>query len=78
MATEASTTAASSYNSATSNSMNGTAAAPRHIWIVTGPAGSGKTTVAEYLANQFGLPYIEGDKVGFVASSDYMTLTNAV
>jgi len=34
-----------------------------HIWIVTGPAGSGKTTVAQYLAKELSLPYVEGDDV---------------
>lgn len=34
-----------------------------HIWLVTGPAGCGKTTVAEYLAQALKLPYIEGDSV---------------
>ncbi|KAI5250354.1 shikimate kinase [Aureobasidium subglaciale] len=33
----------------------------RHIWIITGPAGCGKTSVAEYLATTFTLPYLEGD-----------------
>ncbi|THW81643.1 shikimate kinase [Aureobasidium pullulans] len=33
----------------------------RHIWIITGPAGCGKTSVAEYLASYFTLPYLEGD-----------------
>ncbi|KAI9730514.1 MAG: hypothetical protein M1834_005755 [Cirrosporium novae-zelandiae] len=33
----------------------------QHIWIITGPAGSGKSTVAQYLATELGLPYIEGD-----------------
>ncbi|KAJ6259465.1 hypothetical protein Dda_5102 [Drechslerella dactyloides] len=37
-------------------------AAPlRHIWIITGPAGCGKSSVAEYLAQALDLPYIEGD-----------------
>ena len=35
----------------------------RHIWIVTGPAGCGKTTVAEYLSKYYSLPYLEGDSV---------------
>jgi gluconokinase len=34
-----------------------------HIWILTGPAGSGKTTVARYLAKELSLPYVEGDDV---------------
>lgn len=40
-------------------------AAPKfhHIWLVTGPAGCGKSTVAEHLAETLGLPYLEGDEV---------------
>ncbi|OKL59928.1 hypothetical protein UA08_04649 [Talaromyces atroroseus] len=33
----------------------------QHIWIVTGPAGSGKTTVAKNLQAEMGLPFLEGD-----------------
>jgi len=33
----------------------------KHIFIVTGPAGCGKTTVAQYLANRYSLKYLEGD-----------------
>ncbi|KAI1156817.1 thermoresistant gluconokinase [Nemania diffusa] len=33
----------------------------RHIWLVTGPAGCGKTTVAQYLSKSLDLEYIEGD-----------------
>ena len=36
---------------------------PRHIWIIGGPAGTGKSTVAKYLAGQLDIPYIEGDDV---------------
>jgi gluconokinase len=32
-------------------------------WIITGPAGCGKTTVAKYLAKELSLPYVEGDDV---------------
>ncbi|KAF4123372.1 gluconokinase [Geosmithia morbida] len=32
-----------------------------HIWLVTGPAGCGKTTVASHLAKTLDLPYVEGD-----------------
>ena len=34
-----------------------------HIWLVTGPAGCGKSTVAEYIADALEMPYIEGDSV---------------
>ncbi len=34
------------------------------IWLVTGPAGSGKSTVAKHLAASLNYPYIEGDEVG--------------
>ena len=34
-----------------------------HIWIVTGPAGCGKTTVAQFLAQNLDFPYVEGDDV---------------
>ncbi|KAL1973425.1 hypothetical protein VTN31DRAFT_6060 [Thermomyces dupontii] len=33
----------------------------RHIWIVTGPAGCGKTTVCKGLNRDLGLPFLEGD-----------------
>jgi len=53
---------------ANSASINSTAAPStaavsqhRHIWIITGPAGCGKTSVAEYLASTFAMPYLEGD-----------------
>jgi hypothetical protein len=41
----------------------------RHIWIITGPAGCGKTSVAEYLATTFAMPYLEGDSVSLFPSS---------
>lgn len=40
--------------------------AHRHIWLVTGPAGCGKTTVAEYVAHALKIPYLEGDNVSIV------------
>ena len=42
----------------------------RHIWIITGPAGCGKTSVASYLAENFSLPYLEGDSVSISAVLD--------
>lgn len=35
----------------------------QHIWVITGPAGCGKTTVGQGLAKELDLPYIEGDDV---------------
>lgn len=45
--------------------VNGAVASPpqRHMWIITGPAGCGKTTVAQFLAKELSIPYIEGDDV---------------
>lgn len=34
-----------------------------HIFIVTGPAGCGKSTVAKFLADRYGFEYVEGDDV---------------
>lgn len=34
-----------------------------HIFIVTGPAGCGKSTVAKFLAERYAFEYIEGDDV---------------
>jgi len=34
----------------------------RHIWLITGPAGCGKSTVAQFIAKAMNLPYIEGDE----------------
>jgi len=33
-----------------------------HIWLVTGPAGCGKSTVAQFIAKAMDLPFIEGDE----------------
>lgn len=33
------------------------------MWIITGPAGCGKSTVAQYLSKELSIPYIEGDDV---------------
>lgn len=37
--------------------------AHHHIWLVTGPAGCGKTMVASHLADALNIPYVEGDEV---------------
>ena len=45
----------------------------KHLFIVTGPAGCGKTTVAEFLADWSSLPYLEGDDVRPPTSSPRQT-----
>jgi Cytidylate kinase len=42
----------------------------QHIWIITGPAGSGKSTVAKGLQEELQLPFLEGDDVSGAASPD--------
>jgi len=43
-----------------------------HIFIVTGPAGCGKSTVAKFLADQFSLCYVEGDEYHPVSNIEKM------
>ncbi|KAI5926845.1 P-loop containing nucleoside triphosphate hydrolase protein [Camillea tinctor] len=43
-----------------------------HIWLVTGPAGCGKSTVAKHLSEALNLPYIEGDEFHPQANIDKM------
>lgn len=53
-------------NGVTSNGAMSTAessAKTQHIWLVTGPAGCGKSTVAKHIADSLHLPFIEGDEV---------------
>ena len=58
---------------------NGTAirnaqpAKEHHIWLVTGPAGCGKSTIAKFLANTLHWPYIEGDEYHPKANVDKMS-----
>lgn len=37
------------------------------IFVVGGPAGTGKSTIASYLSQKLDIPYLEGDDVGCVA-----------
>ncbi|KAL4881556.1 P-loop containing nucleoside triphosphate hydrolase protein [Aspergillus karnatakaensis] len=45
----------------------------QHIWVVTGPAGSGKSTVGRYLQQQLGVPFLEGDDYHPAANKDKMS-----
>jgi len=47
----------------TSSTIPAPASQHKHVWVITGPAGCGKTSVAEYLHQTFSLPYLEGDTV---------------
>lgn len=61
---QATPTTPSPLASLNSTTVNGHSAKDQqHIWLVTGPAGCGKSTIAEYLANTLNMPYIEGDSV---------------
>ena len=35
----------------------------KHMFVIMGPAGCGKSTVAQYLARELDVPMIEGDDV---------------
>lgn len=52
----------------------------RHMWIITGPAGCGKSTVAQYLAKELSIPYIEGDDVCYtlISPSHVAVVTDVV
>ncbi|KAF1989283.1 carbohydrate kinase [Aulographum hederae CBS 113979] len=59
-----------SYTIETSPSIKQYAPHPalRHVWVVAGPAGCGKTTVASYMSCELDLPYLEGDEYHTQAS----------
>ncbi|EAQ90877.1 hypothetical protein CHGG_02812 [Chaetomium globosum CBS 148.51] len=45
----------------------------QHIWLVTGPAGCGKSTVAKHIADSLHFPFIEGDEYHPKANIDKMS-----
>ena len=45
--------------------MNQASSDVQHIWVVTGPAGCGKSTVGRALQAELGVPFLEGDDVSF-------------
>lgn len=54
-------------------SASGSSSGSQHIWLVTGPAGCGKSTVAKHIADSLGLPFIEGDEYHPKANIDKMS-----
>ncbi|KAL7945932.1 P-loop containing nucleoside triphosphate hydrolase protein [Trichoderma barbatum] len=67
-----STANSTSLKTANSGNIAGQAGRHTHIWLVTGPAGCGKSSVAEYMANALNMPYIEGDSFHTPANVDKM------
>ncbi|KAL2178539.1 P-loop containing nucleoside triphosphate hydrolase protein [Thermothelomyces heterothallicus CBS 202.75] len=68
--------AAALPNSVTSSAATSAAESPaknQHIWLVTGPAGCGKSTVAKHIADSLHLPFIEGDEYHPKANIDKMS-----
>jgi len=59
-----------------SNGISSTLKQPKtshhHIWLITGPAGCGKSTVAQFIAKAMNLPFIEGDEYHPQANVDKM------
>ncbi|KAL7820047.1 P-loop containing nucleoside triphosphate hydrolase protein [Trichoderma gracile] len=66
------TTNGTSLQAANASKMAGQAGGHTHIFLVTGPAGCGKSSVAEYLANALNMPYIEGDSFHTPANIEKM------
>ncbi|RPA82190.1 carbohydrate kinase [Ascobolus immersus RN42] len=48
----------------------------RHIWIITGPSGCGKSTIAQFIARELQLPYIEGDD--YHSESNVQKMANGI
>jgi gluconokinase len=48
----------------------------QHIWVVTGPAGCGKSTAGNVLRTHLGVPFLEGDDVSTSAFQSSPTQPN--
>jgi len=62
----------SSLSNGKTNKYNQPETQHHHIWLITGPAGCGKSTVAQFIAKTMNLPYIEGDEYHPTANIDKM------
>jgi len=62
----------SSLSNGKTNRYNQPETQHHHIWLITGPAGCGKSTVAQFIAKTMNLPYIEGDEYHPTANIDKM------
>lgn len=43
----------------------------QHIWVVTGPAGCGKSTVGRVIQEELQVPFLEGDDVSISPDTRY-------
>ncbi|KAJ5902750.1 gluconokinase [Penicillium taxi] len=50
--------------------------ATQHIWVVTGPAGCGKSTVGQALHQKLGVPFLEGDDFHPISNKEKMSNGN--
>jgi len=67
---------ASSSNSAMTNGTSRSSQPStqhHHIWLITGPAGCGKSTVAQFIAKAMNLPFMEGDEFHPTANIEKMS-----
>lgn len=64
----------SSSSSSAMNRLNRRMSRPdRHVFVVYGPAGCGKTTIAQHIAQAYNLEYIEGDNYHPPSNVDKMS-----
>ncbi|KFY31985.1 hypothetical protein V493_00620 [Pseudogymnoascus sp. VKM F-4281 (FW-2241)] len=41
--------------------INGQPCSNKHLWFISGPAGCGKSTIANHIASSLNIPFLEGD-----------------